>query len=867
MEIPAEFSAIKKIGTVLAFAVIVIFSVLQLGSQTQQLSVTISAVPGWGQDGQVTGYVSGIGANQATLYLFVFIPDLGWSGLPGTCSPVTLQSGQFSVNATPAIIFRDATRFTAYLVPATLSPQCDTGTATIPFIITHNAESSASVPRLPQYSTLSFGGLDWYVKDAPIQVYPGPQFFIKDNAYVDSQGQLHLRITPCGGSWCAAEIYTKQTVGYGTYRFTINSQLNDLDLNLTLGLFTWDGQAGDQYNREWDIEFSRWGNPGATANAQYVVQPYNGPNNIQHFLMSSADPSTHVVSWASSQVAFFSSASTGSTISGWTYPGAIATIPTPGDVHLHMNFYIAAGGQPSVPATQEVIISGFQYAPSGSQIGLARVADSIPYQAQSYSVPLNATASGCAASVESDSPWWLTVTGSTVVPAGGNIGYEVPDNIGNSRTGNLIVQSTNCNVTLGEQILAVTQAGLVCAPTFAAPSSSIGFLQNVFSVLIQGTASPCTWTVSTTSPWLQISSPASGAGNGSVQVTATANPSSNLRSDVLSLSNGPVQSVLQDGAGSFFALSPLNAASCGNQSAQFGFSWAAATNVEIHINSPTGTLLGQFGPVGTTSLGGVADGTSFFLVQAPSGSSPVVLASALAHVLADNCSSASILPLGLANAASFARNSIAPNSLATIFGTNLSSSTAQANGSPYPTSLGGVSVSLAGQLCPLWYVSPGQINFAVPSNIPPGRYTLTVGSAASDVLITNVSPGIFTLTGDGTGVPLAAITGVLSDGSTVSLPPYQCSASGCNVVSIALPSGLTDLYIVLYGTGIRNYHNISASLGSLPLDVLYAGAQGQYPGLDQVNLHLKGPVILSSLQTLQLIVDGTNGNPVFLQFQ
>jgi len=859
------YPSLRRSGTA-ALAVIAISAVVQIGSQTPQPTVTISTLPGWGQDGQITGFVSGMSGNQASLYLFAFVPDSGWSGLPAACSPVTLQtSGQFSVAATPSILLRYATRFTAYLVPTTLSPQCGSVTATVPFIITHNAINSASIPRLPQYSTLTFGGLEWYVKDAPVQVYPGPQFFIKDNAYVDAQGQLHLKITPCGGSWCAAEVYTKQTVGYGNYTFTINSALNNPDPDVTLGLFSWDGQAGDQYNREWDVEFSLWGNPSATTNAQYVVQPYDGPYNIQHFIVSQPTPTTHIVAWTASQVTFSSFTSTGSPIGGWTYPGSIAGIPTPGDVHLHLNYYLASGRPPSVPITQEVVIGGFTYTPSGGAIGFARVADNVPFQTQSYSVPLNATVADCAASVESDSPW-LTVVGPSVVLAGGSVQYAVSDNFGKSQTGDLILRSTNCNVTLGAQTLGVTQAGLVCSPTFATPSTSIGYLQSVFPVFIQGTAPPCTWTVSTTSPWLQISSP-SGAGNGSVQVTATANPGSDLRSDVLSLSSGPVHLVLQDGVGTLFALSPLNAVSCANQSTKFGLSWFAAGNVELHLNSPTGTLLGQFGPVGTTTLSGVTDGTVFYLTQPSSGSSPTVLASALATVLSSNCSGASIMPLGLVNAASYASNSIAPSSLATIFGSNLSSTTAQASGSPYPTSLGGTTVLLAGQSCPLWYVSPGQINFAVPPNMQPGRYTLSVGDAASDVLITSVSPGIFTLTSDGTGVPLAAITGVLGDGSTVSLPPYQCSASGCTVVSIALPSRLTDLYIVLYGTGMRNGQNVSASLGPLPLDVLYAGAQVQYPGLDQVNLHLKGPVNLTSRQNLQLTVDGMNSNTVWLQFQ
>jgi uncharacterized protein (TIGR03437 family) len=53
----------------------------------------------------------------------------------------------------------------------------------------------------------------------------------------------------------------------------------------------------------------------------------------------------------------------------------------------------------------------------------------------------------------------------------------------------------------------------------------------------------------------------------------------------------------------------------------------------------------------------------------------------------------------------------------------------------------------------------------------------------------------------------------------------------------------------------------------MPVEVLYAGAQGQYPGLDQINVHLKGPVALSELQSLRLQADGVSSNVVSLQFQ
>jgi uncharacterized protein (TIGR03437 family) len=288
----------------------------------------------------------------------------------------------------------------------------------------------------------------------------------------------------------------------------------------------------------------------------------------------------------------------------------------------------------------------------------------------------------------------------------------------------------------------------------------------------------------------------------------------------------------------------------------------------MHSRLPDGPLIGQFGPTGTTILSDIADGTVIFMVQ-PQGTSGAfaVLASARASVAAD-CTLSAIAPLGAVNGASFSANSLAPGSFATILGNNLSSATAgQAGVVPYPTSLAGMTVSLAGQNCPLSYVGAGQINFLVPSNISPGRYTLKAGAAASEVLITNVSPGIFTLKGDGTGVPLATIVANLDDGTTVSLAPYQCSNTGCSPAGVPLPANATDLYIVLYGTPIRNYRYVAASLGALKPEVVYAGAQGQFPGLDQINLHLKAPVNLSGTQLLQLQVDGVSSNAVSVQFQ
>ena len=196
--------------TCFALLGITAFAVLELGSQSVQPNVSITTIPSWGQDGQIIGTVYGGGAQTAA-----FVPDLGWQGLASACSPLPVQGSQFSASTTTNVVLRAATRFSAYLVPANVPISCS-GTATVPFAIQHNALATATYPRLPQLSKISFAGLDWYVKDAPIQVYPGPQWFLKDNAYVDSLGQMRLRVAQCRGSWCAAEIYTTQAIGYGT---------------------------------------------------------------------------------------------------------------------------------------------------------------------------------------------------------------------------------------------------------------------------------------------------------------------------------------------------------------------------------------------------------------------------------------------------------------------------------------------------------------------------------------------------------------------------------------------------------------------------------------------------------------------------
>ena len=62
---------------------------------------------------------------------------------------------------------------------------------------------------------------------------------------------------------------------------------------------------------------------------------------------------------------------------------------------------------------------------------------------------------------------------------------------------------------------------------------------------------------------------------------------------------------------------------------------------------------------------------------------------------------------------------LAPGSIASLFGSQLAASLAQADTVPLSTNLTSVSVTMNGISAPLFFVSPGQINVQVPWNVLP----------------------------------------------------------------------------------------------------------------------------------------------------
>ncbi len=207
--------------------------------------------------------------------------------------------------------------------------------------------------------------------------------------------------------------------------------------------------------------------------------------------------------------------------------------------------------------------------------------------------------------------------------------------------------------------------------------------------------------------------------------------------------------------------------------------------------------------------------------------------------------------LAVVNAASYYGGAVAADSIATVFGRNLALRAESAQAVPLPLAMAGASVTVNGSPAQLLYVSDNQINFVIPPAVKPGIASVIVqtafgGFALGHIPIADAAPAIFTADASGRGDAAAAAT---ADGVTYQPSPFALTVNG------------KPNYLLLFGTGLRRAERVSVKLGGVATKVLYAGAQGQYVGLDQLNIELPAGLAeqLSSVPSRVEIVVSVNG--------
>jgi len=200
---------------------------------------------------------------------------------------------------------------------------------------------------------ITWAGQTWEVKTSTSAVGPGPNVFSRENVRVED-GDLIMEIAQRDGRWTTAEVIGPH-LGYGTYRFTVESDVSDLDPNVVLGLFTWSDRARFNH-REIDIEVARWGNAADPTNAQFVVQPWDTPGKLQRYTVTEVGPTVHSFTWRSNRVDFSSAGA------AWSYAGS--GIPPSQDERIRINLWLFEGRAPSDGQPVTIRFSDFVFVPA-----------------------------------------------------------------------------------------------------------------------------------------------------------------------------------------------------------------------------------------------------------------------------------------------------------------------------------------------------------------------------------------------------------------------------------------------------------------------------------------------------------------------
>lgn len=238
------------------------------------------------------------------------------------------------------------------------------------------------------------------------------------------------------------------------------------------------------------------------------------------------------------------------------------------------------------------------------------------------------------------------------------------------------------------------------------------------------------------------------------------------------------------------------------------------------------------GNLSITTVAVIVQGLTNFLVLAPARRSGTVAGSSTTPIVA---------PGSLVHAATFAGGlPVAPGSLISVFGANLSKPTGQVSAIPLPEILDETEIELGGRRLPLLYVSEQQVNAQVPFDIPSNTQHQVVVRRGTQLSVPEVfavaaaQPGIFTKNnkGFGQGIILKSDQLTLAEVGTPAdrgeVIVIYCTGLGAVTPNVA--SGVAAPI-----PAARTVNEVALKIDGRPAQVLFSGLTPGFAGLYQVN--------------------------------
>lgn len=226
---------------------------------------------------------------------------------------------------------------------------------------------------------------------------------------------------------------------------------------------------------------------------------------------------------------------------------------------------------------------------------------------------------------------------------------------------------------------------------------------------------------------------------------------------------------------------------------------------------------------------------------------------------------------------------VAPGSIVSLFGRDLTGESITAAELPLPRALGGREVVVNENLrAPLLFLSPTQINFQLPSSLSPGTHRVAVRApetgelvAGGSILVAASSPGLFTLNGEGRGQGIVlnedgTTNGAASPAARGSV--VQIFGTGQGPLDSALVDGepaptdqllRTTAVPTSDGTECLNTQpSVCVAVGTAFGEVLYSGLAPGFVGLWQINVRIPAGIQPGATVPLRVVINATPSNTV-----
>jgi len=410
----------------------------------------------------------------------------------------------------------------------------------------------------------------------------------------------------------------------------------------------------------------------------------------------------------------------------------------------------------------------------------------------------------------------------------------------------------------------------------------------------------CTWSATTESDWLSLTSGESGVGDGVVSFEVAENPSPEPRTATIEVGDRQVQ-VTQQGAvpPPDLTITSFTAP----QELKLGEPAAASMTILNAGDGPVeafraGVYLSQDEAVTTNDRftrmicesDGLAPGESYACegsMLAPETLTPgTYFAGAIAddvrrveesdetnNVALSSNSPVEVLaaitgpsaPAAVLNAGSY-QPGLAPGLFVSLFGEEWADSLQAADGYPLPTELGDLSVDMGDVKLALGFVSEGQINgvasydLAVGETIPVKVRKGESESDPLDIFVQAAMPGLLTVAQDGSGQGAILDDGYRLADTNSPVPPgglVQVFCVGLGAVAPPVAAGqAADPEVGLSRTVAR----IEVTVGGVSAEVLFAGLAPGFSGLYQVNALLGPDTPIGPTVPVQVVVRFEDGS-------